>query len=86
VGGGELRVALALSNHCERKSEEGSGRCARRRRIDWYQRGAAQYLKVVGIELALRQYCGSPTKDSGSLAAQSVWKQREEGEEREGFL
>jgi hypothetical protein len=65
---------------------EGSGICARRRRIDWYQIGAEQYLEVVGIELARRQYCGSPAKDSDSLAAQSVWKQREEGEEREGVL
>jgi hypothetical protein len=65
---------------------EGSGIFARRRRIDWYQRGAEQYLEVVGIELARRQYCRSPAKDSDSLAAQSVWKQREEGEEMEGVL
>jgi hypothetical protein len=48
--------------------------------------GAVACLEVVGIELARRQYCGSPAKDSDSLAAQSVWKQREEGEEREGVL
>jgi hypothetical protein len=59
--------------------EEGSGRCARRRRINWYQRGAAQYLKVVGIELALQQYYGSLAKDFGSLAAQSGEGKREEG-------
>jgi hypothetical protein len=41
---------------------------------------------VVGNEFARRQYCGSPVKNSDSLAAQSVWKQREEGEEIEGVL
>jgi hypothetical protein len=83
---GELRPWTGCSISCDKIKEEGSGRCASAREREGDRNRAAGDLVIVGIGLARRQYCGSPAKNSDSLAAQSVWKQREEGEEREGVL
>jgi hypothetical protein len=79
-----FRVATGISILCDLEGRDGSGSCARRRRIDWYQRGAAQYLKVVGIVGWGGGTCGLRRANSGAWRCNAEGKERGNGEEGEG--
>jgi hypothetical protein len=59
------------------------GREREERNNRWEEMGTSHRVGIDGLQ---RQYCCAPARNFAGLAAQSVWKQRDEGEEERGFL
>jgi hypothetical protein len=77
--------ALTLSCN-ELIGEKWSGGSAEVRGGLGYQKEVAGSPGRVGIDDGSHGYLQTPARNFAGLAAQSVWKQRDEGEEEWGFL